>query len=64
MTKITSREGLFGTTIHYDENGHKVGETLPGFFGGTNYYDNDGHKIGHSEPGFFGGTKTVFDKKR
>lgn len=24
--KITSRTGLFGTTVHYDEKGRKIGE--------------------------------------
>ena len=40
---------------HYDNNGHKVGESRPGFFGGLNHYDDKGHKRGHSNPGFLGG---------
>lgn len=31
--EITSRPGLFGTTVHYDSNGRKVGESRPGLFG-------------------------------
>lgn len=27
--KITSRTGLFGTTVHYDEKGRKIGESRP-----------------------------------
>lgn len=36
---------------HYDNNGHKIGESRPGFFGGLNHYDDKGH----SNPGFLGG---------
>ena len=31
--KITSRPGLFGSTVHYDEKGHRVGRTTKGGFG-------------------------------
>lgn len=31
--QIASRPGLFGTTNHYDNSGHKVGRSEPGFFG-------------------------------
>ena len=40
--KITSRTGLFGTTVHYDEKGRKIGESRPGFFGGEVHYDAKG----------------------
>ena len=30
--KITSSPGFFGTN-HYDDKGHKTGETYPGWFG-------------------------------
>ena len=40
---------------HYDNSGHKVGESSPGFFGGINTYDNHGNKTSHSERGLFGG---------
>ena len=41
-----SREGFFGEIIHYDNKGHKIGESWPSFFGGGyNNYDNKGHKI-------------------
>lgn len=36
----------FGGMNHYDNNGHKVGESRPGFFGGLNHYDDKGHKRG------------------
>ena len=42
--KITSRTGLFGTTVHYDEKGRKIGESRPGFFGGEVHYDAKGRK--------------------
>ena len=35
--RITSRTGLFGTTVHYDEKGRKIGESRPGFFGGEGF---------------------------
>ena len=54
--KITSRTGLFGTTVHYDEKGRKIGESRPGFFGGEVHYDAKGRKVGESQPGLFGGT--------
>ena len=53
--KITSRTGLFGTTVHYDEKGRKIGESRPGFFGGEVHYDAKGRKVGKSQPGLFGG---------
>ncbi|MFQ8882298.1 MAG: hypothetical protein ACLR7W_11150 [Ruminococcus sp.] len=46
---------FFGGMNHYDNNGHKVGESRPGFFGGLNHYDDKGHKRGHSNPGVLGG---------
>ena len=51
--KIHSVHGLFGTTIHYDENGNKVGKSVQGFFGGENHYDADGNCVGSSAPGIF-----------
>lgn len=33
VKKVTSRPGLFGSTIHCDERGCKIGESRPGFFG-------------------------------
>lgn len=29
-----------GGMNHYDNNGHKVGESRPGFLGGLNHYDD------------------------
>ena len=46
---------FLGGMNHYDNNGHKVGESRPGFFGSMKHYDNKGNKQGHSEPGLFGG---------
>ena len=40
--KIKSRPGLFGTTIHYDEKGRKIGESRLGFFGATIHTDAKG----------------------
>ena len=48
-----SRQGLFGTTIHYDSNGKKIGESRPGLFG-MNHYDSQGNKVAESHQGFFG----------
>lgn len=48
-----SRKGLFGSTIHYDENGKVVGKSRPGLFGSTNHYDNTGRYVGKSRPGLF-----------
>lgn len=52
-----SRPGLFGGTVHYDENGRKTGTSWPGVFGGTNHYDQEGNKVGTSWPGLMGGTR-------
>ena len=52
--KINSRPGLFGTTVHYDEKGRKIGESRPGLFGDTAHYDANGKKVGTSGDGFFG----------
>ena len=57
-----SRPGLFGGTVHYDENGRKTGTSWPGVFGGTNHYDQEGKKIGSSWPGLLFGTNT-YDKQ-
>ena len=46
--KIKSRPGLFGTTIHYDEMGCKIGESRPGFFGATIHTDAKGKTVGKS----------------
>ena len=51
---LYSSPGLFGQINHYDEKGHKIGESRPGLFGGFTEYDAKGHKIGESRPGFFG----------
>ena len=42
MQKIKSRPGLFGTTIHYDEKGRKIGGSRPDLFGATIHTDAKG----------------------
>ena len=56
-----SRPSVFGGLKHYDNKGHKVGESRPGVFG-VNHYDNKGHKTGHSNRGIFGDWKHYDDK--
>ena len=56
-----SREGLFGEIIHYDADGHKVGESRPGLFGDYTDYDADGHKVGRSHEHFIGGGYDHYD---
>ena len=46
--KIKSSPGLFGTTIHYDEKGRKIGESRPGLFGATVLTDARGKTVGKS----------------
>ena len=58
-----SREGLFGQINHYDEHGHKIGESWPGLFGGYTNYDADGHKTGRSEEQFLGAGYTHYDNQ-
>lgn len=60
-TKIKSRPGLFGTTVHYDERGRKIGESRPGLFGDTVHYDAKGKKMGSSRSGFLGSTNHYDD---
>ncbi len=60
MSKGHSVEGFWGQTIHYDEKGHKIGESWPDLFGGYTNYDDKMHKVGESRPGFFGYTN--YDK--
>ena len=60
--KKYSRPGLFGGTVHYDENGKKAGTSYPGILGGSVHYDENGRKIGTSYPGLLGGTEH-FDEK-
>jgi hypothetical protein len=43
-----SRRGLFGSTIHYDANGKRIGKSVPGIFGTTNHYDSSGKYVGKS----------------
>ncbi len=50
----TSVDGLFGSKIHYDENGNYVGESWPGLFEGSmQHYDANGQYVGYSTPGLF-----------
>ena len=58
----TTIDGLFGTKIHYDENGNYAGESTPGLFGDTMiHYDADGNYAGRTDPGLFG-TRVHTDK--
>ncbi len=57
-----SREGLWGEIIHYDAEGHKIGESWPGLFGDYTDFDADGKKIGHSQEHLYGGGYTHYDK--
>ena len=43
--KIKSRPGLFGTIIHYDEKGRKIGESRQGIFGATIHTDAKGKTV-------------------
>ena len=48
---------------HYDQNGHKTGESRWGLFGSLNHYDEKGKKTGHSDRGIFGDWKD-YDESR
>jgi hypothetical protein len=50
MKKITSIPGLFGTIIHYNEKGQKVGSSVKGSFK-TGHYDVKGRKVGSTYSG-------------
>lgn len=56
-----SREGLFGTITHYDEHGHKTGESIPSLFGGYVDYDASGHRTGRTEEHLIGGGYEHYD---
>ena len=55
VKKDIAGQDYFRGMNHYDNDGHKVGESRPGFFGSVKHYDNVGKKQGDSEPGLFGG---------
>ena len=40
MKKIKSRPGLFGSTVHYNEKGHKIGTSYKGAFKSDHYDAN------------------------
>ena len=51
----TTMDGLFGSKIHYDENGNYAGQSMPGLFGDTMiHYDENGNYAGRTDPGLFG----------
>ena len=52
MKKIKSRPGLFGSTVHYNERGQKVGTSYKGAFK-TDHYDAKGKKVGSTYHGSF-----------
>ena len=50
----TTVDGLFGSKIHYDENGNYAGESRPGLIEGSyDHYDANGQYTGYSDPGLF-----------
>ena len=50
----TTVNGLFGSKIHYDENGNYAGEPRPGLFEGSmEHYDANGQYARYSDPGLF-----------
>ena len=52
MKKIKSRPGLFGSTVHYNEKGQKIGTSYNGAFK-TDHYDAHGKKVGSTYHGSF-----------
>lgn len=52
MGFLKSIKTLFGSIVHYNERGEKVGETLDGFFPEQKlHYDNDGNYLWRTDPG-------------
>ncbi len=50
-------KSVFGGSDVYDENGQKIGYSLPAVIGeGEDFYDMDGNPVGQSFEGAFGGT--------
>ncbi len=50
----TTVDGLFGSKIHYDENGNYAGTSVPGLIEGSMiHYDANGSYAGTSMPGLF-----------
>ena len=48
----TTVDGLFGSKIHYDENGNYAGQSVPGLIEGSMiHYDANGSYAGTSMPG-------------
>ena len=52
--KVTSKPGLFGCCVYYDNDGKKVGHSTLRPFGSTIHYDGDGYRVGYSKDGPFG----------
>ena len=48
--KITSRTGLFGTTVHYDEKGRKIERAVRASSGGEVHYNAKGRREGRASP--------------
>lgn len=63
MGFLKSIKTLFGSVVHYNERGEKVGETLDGFFPEQKiHYDNDGNYLGRTDPGFLRKTSITKDQ--
>lgn len=56
MKKTKSYKGLWGQTVHYDNNGNKIGSTWKNGTGGKNHYDANMNVVGKSYKNFWGGT--------
>ncbi len=63
MGFFKSIKTLFGSVVHYNERGEKVGETLDGFFPEQKiHYDNDGNYLGRTDPGLLRKTSITKDQ--
>lgn len=63
MGFLKSIKTLFGSVVHYNERGEKVGESLDGFFPEQKiHYDNDGNYLGRTDPGLLRKTSITKDQ--
>lgn len=63
MGFLKSIKTLFGSVVHYNERGEKVGETLDGFFPEQKiHYNNDGNYLGRTDPGLLRKTSITKDQ--
>lgn len=59
-----SRPNIWGGYTHYDDKGHKTGESIPDVWGGYTHYDEKGRKNGSSMPDAWGGYSHYDNKNR